>query len=51
MSKFVVPEFIYNKAEPNKIKHDDNPPNRKYVRPLEVLDSESLYKVDNMYKP
>ena len=51
LSKLVVPEFAYNNAEPSKIKQDDNPPNKKYVSPLAVADSESLYKVDNMYKP
>ena len=28
-SKFVVPEFAYNKAVPNKIKHELNPPKKK----------------------
>ena len=51
LSKLVVPELTYTKAEPNKIKQDDNPPKRKYVNPLAVLDSESLYKVHKIYKP
>jgi hypothetical protein len=29
LSKFVVPEFAYNRADPNNIKQEDNPPNKK----------------------
>lgn len=42
LSKFVVPELAYNKAVLRSIKHDDNPPNKKYIRPPEVAGSESL---------
>jgi hypothetical protein len=31
------------------IKQEDKPPNKKYFKPAEVADSESLYKVDNTY--
>lgn len=51
LSKLVVPELTYSKAEPNNIKQEDNPPNKKYVNPLAVADSESLYNVESIYKP
>jgi hypothetical protein len=51
LSRLVVPEFAYNKAVLKSIKQDDKPPNKKYIRPPEVADSESLYIVDNKYKP
>jgi hypothetical protein len=50
-SILVVPEFEYNKPDPNRIKQDDKPPKRKYIRPPDVANSEFLYKVDNIYNP
>jgi hypothetical protein len=51
LSRLVVPELVYNSAEPRRIKQEDNPPNKKYVNPLAVDDSESLYKEQIIYKP
>ena len=51
LSKLVVPEFAYNKLVLKSIKHEDNPPNKKYIRPPDVAGSESLYIVDNKYNP
>ena len=50
-SKLVVPEFAYNKLVPNKIKQELRPPNKKYVRPAEVANSEFLYNVLSKYNP
>ena len=47
----MAPEFVYNKLEPNKIKHELNPPKRKYIKPPMVDNSEFLYIVLNIYKP
>ena len=41
---------MYNNPDPNKIKQDESPPSKKYVNPLAVDDSESLYKVHIMYR-
>jgi hypothetical protein len=51
LSKLVVPEFAYNKLVLKSIKQDDKPPNKKYIRPPDVADSESLYIADNKYNP
>ena len=48
-SKLVVPELAYNKLVPNKIKHELNPPNKKYIKPPVVDNSEFLYIVLNIY--
>jgi hypothetical protein len=50
-SKLVIPEFKYNKQEPNNIKQDDKPPSKKYVSPADVESSESLYNVAKIYNP
>ena len=50
-SKLVVPELAYNKLVPNNIKHELNPPNKKYIKPPVVDNSEFLYIVLNIYKP
>lgn len=50
-SKLVFPELMYNKLCPNNIIQEDNPPNKKYVKPAFVESSEFLYIVDNKYKP
>ena len=42
LSKFVVPELAYNKLVLNSIKHEDNPPSKKYIIPPDVAGSESL---------
>ena len=42
LSKLVVPELAYNKLVLKSIKHEDKPPNKKYIRPPEVAGSESL---------
>jgi len=49
-SKFVKPELAYINAKPNNIKHEDNPPNKKYVRADPVDDSEFLCIADIIYK-
>ena len=36
---------------PNKIKHELKPPNKKYIKPPVVANSEFLYIVLNKYKP
>jgi hypothetical protein len=51
LSKLVVPELAYSNPVLRSIKQEDKPPNKKYIRPPEVADSESLYIVDNKYKP
>jgi hypothetical protein len=51
LSKLVVPEFAYNKPVLKSMKQEDKPPSKKYIRPPEVAGSESLYIVDNKYKP
>lgn len=51
LSRLVVPQFAYNNADPNKIKQEESPPNKKYVKPLAVAASESLYMVDSIYNP
>ena len=48
-SKFVKPVYEYIKPIPNRIKQDENPPNKKYFKPAEVADSEFLYKVAKIY--
>ena len=50
-SKLVVPELAYNKLVPNKIKQELKPPNKKYVRPPVVANSEFLYNVLSKYNP
>ena len=50
-SKLVVPELAYNKLVPNNIKHELNPPNKKYIKPPVVDSSEFLYIVLNIYSP
>ena len=42
----VIPVLAYIKAIPNNIKHDDKPPNKKYVRADPVDDSEFLCIAD-----
>ena len=49
-SRFVKPELAYINAIPNNIKHEDNPPNKKYVRADPVDDSEFLCIADIIYK-
>ena len=51
LSKLVVPVLAYNRTDPSRIKQEDSPPNKKYVSPLAVADSESLCKVESMYRP
>jgi hypothetical protein len=41
-SKLVVPELAYSKLVASNIKQEDKPPNKKYVRPPDVADSEFL---------
>lgn len=48
-SKPVFPEFAYINAIPNKIKHELRPPNRKYINPPIVENSEFLFIVLNKY--
>ena len=50
-SKLVVPELAYNKLVLKSIKQEDKPPNKKYIKPPEVADSEFLYIVDSKYNP
>lgn len=50
-SKLVRPQFAYSSADPNKIKQEDNPPNKKYVKPADVDHSEFLYNVAKIYNP
>jgi hypothetical protein len=42
LSKLVVPELAYNKLVLKSMKHEDKPPNKKYIRPPDVAGSESL---------
>lgn len=51
LSRLVVPELAYNKLVDNNIKQEDRPPNKKYVRPPLVANSEFLYMVLSKYKP
>lgn len=48
-SRLVLPELAYIKLVPNKIKQELNPPNKKYINPPVVDNSEFLYIVLNMY--
>ena len=41
-SKLVLPVFIYSKPWPKSIIQEDNPPNKKYVNPAFVDNSEFL---------
>ena len=41
-SKDVLPELAYSKLVDNNIKQEDSDPNKKYVKPAEVADSEFL---------
>ena len=50
-SKLVNPVNVYTKPEPNKIREEDNPPNKKYFNPADVAGLESLNKVDKIYNP
>ena len=50
-SKLVNPVNVYTKPEPNKIREEDNPPNKKYFKPADVAGLESLNKVDKIYNP
>ena len=48
-SKLVLPELAYIKPVPSKMKQELNPPNKKYINPPVVDNSEFLYIVLNMY--
>ena len=50
-SKLTFAELLYNKAAPNNIKQEAKPPNKKYVKPADVANSEFLYKLQAKYKP
>ena len=38
-SRLVRPVYAYTRADPSKIRADDNAPNRKYFSPADVADS------------
>ena len=50
-SNVVLPELAYNIAVDNSMKHEEKEPNKKYVSPADVADSEFLYIEVKMYKP
>ena len=43
--------FAYKNPCPNNIKHEAKEPNKKYVSPAAVEDSESLFIVHRIYSP
>src|SRR6266849_344860 len=49
-SRLINPELAYINPIPNNIKHDDKPPNKKYVKADPVEDSEFLCIDDIIYK-
>lgn len=49
LSKLVLPVLAYNNPVPNNIKQELRPPNKKYIKPPVVDNSEFLYTVLNIY--